>query len=296
MFARTQTPALDLPDLEPLDQPCLFQPQAAPSGEALRVPVDRLDEDPLNPRTEFPPAEIDDLASDIAQRGILQPIVVGPPDEAGRYRIRCGSKRWRAARQAGLVEVPVVVDAQLRDVYDQVAENLKRHDLPALDLARFIQGRTEAGDSNATVAKRLGIDITTIAYHLALLRLPAVLQRAMQSGRCASPLTLYELSRLHQDLPEQVAELVDGDQPITREAVAALRKSRLKTRPAGRQPRPSPKRSAPAAKLLGRARLLSRQLDALLLRLSQADTAALDVDRLAALRQQVASLASRQDP
>ena len=78
--------------------------------------------------------------------------------------------------------------------------------------------------------------------------------------------------------PEQVAELVDGDQPITREAVAALRKSRLKTRPAGRQPRPSPKRSAPAAKLLGRARLLSRQLDALLLRLSQADTAALFSD------------------
>jgi len=58
-----------------------------------------------------------------------------------------------------------------------------------LDLARFIKGRSEAGDSNATIAKRLGMNLTTVAHHLALLDLPAELDQAMKEGRCTSPRT-----------------------------------------------------------------------------------------------------------
>lgn len=92
-----------------------------------------------------------------------------------------------------------------------------------MDLARFIRGRIEAGDSNAVIAKRLGIDQTTIAYHLALLSLPPVLADTLESGRCESPRTLYELSRLHAEHPGRVVALVQGDAEITRHAVAALR-------------------------------------------------------------------------
>jgi ParB family chromosome partitioning protein len=65
-----------------------------------------------------------------------------------------------------------------------VAENQKRHGLSALDLARFIKSRSDAGDSNATIAKRLGMNLTTVAHHLALLELPPELDQALKAGRC----------------------------------------------------------------------------------------------------------------
>ena len=167
----------------------------------LVVSVDCLLEDTGNPRTEFPESEIDELADDIRQHGILQPIVVHPADAAGRYRIHFGAKCLRAATRAGLQEVPVVVRVAPADPYAQVAENQKRHGLTPLDMARFIKSRVDAGDSNATIAKRLGMDATTAAHHLALLELPPELDEAMRVGRCTPPRTLYELTKLHHGSP-----------------------------------------------------------------------------------------------
>jgi ParB family chromosome partitioning protein len=138
------------------------------TGRPLTVPTTSLFEDPSNPRTEFPEAELEELAEDFRQHGILQPIVVHPADGDRRYRIHFGARRLRAAIRAGLREVPVVIREMLADHYAQVAENQKRHGLSSLDLARFIKSRVEAGDSNATVAKRLGMNLTTVAHHLAL--------------------------------------------------------------------------------------------------------------------------------
>jgi ParB family chromosome partitioning protein len=94
--------------------------------------------------------------------GILQPIVARPTAEAGRYRILFGAKRLRAARKAGLHTVPVVIGSPAHDAYAQVAENQKRHGLTPLDLARFIRSRADAGESNAEIARRLGIDLTSV--------------------------------------------------------------------------------------------------------------------------------------
>jgi hypothetical protein len=69
------------------------------TGKPLMVPVTSLCEDPNNPRTEFPDAELDELAQSIRQHGILQAIVVHPSDAQGRYRIHFGAKRFRAAIQ-----------------------------------------------------------------------------------------------------------------------------------------------------------------------------------------------------
>jgi ParB family transcriptional regulator, chromosome partitioning protein len=192
-------------------------------GEPLMLPVTALHEDPSNPRTEFPDAEIDELADDIRQRGILQPLVVHPADAQGRYLLHFGAKRLRAALRAGLSEVPIVVRDAPADAYDQVAENQKRHGLPPLDLARFIKGHVDAGESNAEIARRLGMNLTTVAHHLSLLDLPPALDQALKAGRCTSPRTLHELSQLHEVAPEQVQALVDGDSQITRAAVAELK-------------------------------------------------------------------------
>jgi ParB family transcriptional regulator, chromosome partitioning protein len=208
------------------DEPGLFDSRPAPTGEPLLVPIDRIDEDPDNPRTEFPDADIEELADDIRQHGVLQPIVVCAVAASGRYTIRLGAKRFRAAKRAGLGVVPVTLAAQPVDVYAQVAENQKRHGLTPLELARFIRGRVNAGDSNAQVAKRLGMNLTTVAHHLALLELPPELDQALRSGRCTSPRTLHELSKLHHKHPEQVRALVAGDAEITRSAVSAMRSKR----------------------------------------------------------------------
>jgi ParB family chromosome partitioning protein len=157
------------------------------------VSIDLLDEDSDNPRTEFPDADLDELAEDISQHGVLQPIVVHPADGGGRYRIHFGAKRLRAARRAGLQQVPVVMRARAGDPYLQVAENQKRHRLSPLDLARFIKSRSVAGDSNATIAKRIGMNLTAVAHHLALLELPPELDQALKEGRCTSPRTLHEV-------------------------------------------------------------------------------------------------------
>jgi ParB family chromosome partitioning protein len=205
--------------------------RSATSGAPMLLPVSSIDEDPNNPRTDFPDAELDELADDIRQRGILQPLVVHPADAQGRHRIHFGAKRWRAAQRAGVIEVPVVVRDAPADAYAQVAENQKRHGLTPLDLARFIKGRVEAGESNADIARRLGMNLTTVAHHLSLLDLPPVLDQALKTGRCTSPRTLHELGQLHETQPDKVRALVDGDAAITRAAVAAIKTERVAATP-----------------------------------------------------------------
>lgn len=290
-LANRKTPGLHL------DQLNLFEGRPAPTGLALMVPVDQLDEDPDNPRKDFPPDAIEELAQDIAQRGILQPIVVSDRTDKGRYLIRFGSRRWRAAVQAGLTTVPVVFAVEARNAYDQVAENLKRQNLSPLELAQFIRRRVDAGESNSEVGRQLGMDLTTVAHHLALLSLPPVLDQALKNGRCESPRTLHELSRLHGGQPEQVAALVAGTEPITREAVASLRDAARVVVPAADKQASTQTRPAKMAQALARATGLCDRLDAALLRLNRSGGIdALPHDQVLALRQRVAELAARLAP
>jgi ParB family chromosome partitioning protein len=280
-----------------LDQLNLFEGKPVPTGLALMLPVDQLDEDPDNPRKDFPPEAIEELAQDIAQRGMLQPIVVSDRDDKGRYLIRFGSRRWRAAIQAGLTTAPVIFAVEARNAYDQVAENLKRQNLSPLELAQFIRRRVDAGESNAEVGRQLGMDLSTVAHHLALLSLPPVLNQAFKDRRCESPRTLHELSRLHEEQPEQVVALVAGTEPITREAVASLRDAARVVAPTADRPPPTPPRPDKMAQALARATGLCDRLDTALQRLNRSGGIdALPHDQMLALRQRVAELAARLTP
>jgi ParB family chromosome partitioning protein len=258
-----------------------------PEGQPLLVPVDGLEEDPDNPRTEFPEEELAELANDIAQRGILQPVVVRPLATEGRYRVLFGAKRLRAAKRAGLKSVPAVIGSAAHDVYAQVAENQKRHGLTPLDLARFMRSRADAGESNAEIAKRLGMDLTSVAHHLALLSLPPELDEAFRSGRCTSPRTLYELAKLQKTKPQRVKAIVEGKEEITRSAVASLAKS-------PRPPRTAPRRSVSSRRpssLAGQASALCTRLEALIGRMTKPG-APVTPEELAALRQRLSELAA----
>jgi ParB family transcriptional regulator, chromosome partitioning protein len=254
--------------------PCEDRPR-----RAAQVAIHVLDEDGSNPRTEFLETELEELAEDVREHGVLQPIVVHAADGNGRHLIHFGSKRLRAAQRAGMTHVPVVIRDLPADPYSQVAENQKRHGLSPLDMARFIKSRSEAGDSNATIAKRLGMNLTSVAHHLALLDLPPELDQALKAGRCTSPRTLHELRKLHHEEPERVRVLVAGDAEITRTTVTAMRAGAASTS---------------SATLLAQANATCARLERILARLNKAEHEGRDLD-LVALRQRIAALASQVD-
>lgn len=124
------------------------------------------------------------------------------------------------------------------------------------------------------IAKRLVMDLTTVAHHLALLDLPPELHDALKSGRCTSTRTLFELSKLHQAQPEQAKALIAGASEITRAAVAAVRAQRS------------------AASLLVQANSQCARLEQTLTRIKQVEQELGEAD-LSALRQRFANLQSR---
>jgi ParB family transcriptional regulator, chromosome partitioning protein len=252
---------------------------APPSATGIPrlVPISQIDEDPANPRTEFPEIKVDELAEDVRLRGILEPLVVHAASESGRYLLHFGAIRLRAAIRAGLHEVPVVIRDAPADRYAQVAENLKRQNLSPLDLARFIRSQMDAGESQTTIARQLGMNLTTVAHHLSLLDLPPALDDALRVGRCTSPRTLHELGRLHERHPEHVEGLLEGSAPVTREAVKALR-ARIDSISA-----------TDPARLIGQAVVACDRLEKLLAGIDTRGTAG-DHDALQALQARLAAL------
>jgi len=255
-------------------------------GRPMMVPVSMLYEDANNPRTDFPEDALDELAEDIQQRGVLQPLVVHPADDDGRHQVHFGAKRLRAAIRAGLHEVPVVVRDLPADRYAQVAENQKRHGLTPLELARFIRAQVDAGDSNATIARRLGMNLTAVAHHLSLLDLPPVLDDALKSGRCTSPRTLHELSKLHADRPDQVHALLASEADITRASVSAIRS-------AADEPVPNEPAMSPPDKLIAQAIAACDRLERALSHIKPTDASPITAPELIALRARVEGIATR---
>ena len=255
-------------------------------GRPLLLAVSLLYEDTNNPRTEFPEASLAELAADIQQRGVLQPLVVHPADGDGRHRIHFGAKRLRAAIRAGLLEVPVVVRDLPADRYAQVAENQKRQGLTPFELARFIRAQVDAGDSNTIIATQLGMNLTAVAHHLSLLDLPPALDDALKSGRCTSPRTLHELSKLHADSPGQVQALLTSGAEITRTAVTAIRTARDEARPI------EPTASSPD-KLIAQANAVCDRLGRVLNRIELCDASLVATPDLITLRGRVEDITKR---
>jgi len=147
--------------------------RTATDGPVTRLPVDLIRRGRYQPRRDFDPDSLRELADSIAAQGVIQPIVVRPIGE-GHYEIIAGERRWRAAQQAGLTEIPVVV----REVDEQSAvaigliENIQRADLNPLEesaaLNRLLQ---EFGLTHQQVAEAVGKSRATVTNLLRLLEL-----------------------------------------------------------------------------------------------------------------------------
>ena len=161
-------------------------PSAAPAKESLAVlSIDCLQRGKYQPRTRMDEASLAELAASIGQQGLMQPILVRPIGK-DRYEIIAGERRWRAARIAGLVEVPVVV----REVPDKAAlamaliENIQREDLNALEEAQGLKRLIdEFGLTQEQAAEAVGRSRAAVTNLLRLLNLGKPVQQLMIDGK-----------------------------------------------------------------------------------------------------------------
>ena len=159
-----------------------MQTAQPPSGAQL-LPLQKVEPNPLQPRKSFDPDELQALADSIAMHGIIQQL------PSGFYQIIAGERRWRAARLAGLDEVPVVViEADDKKAMElALIENLQRSDLNPIEEAKgYQQLMTEYGMTQEVTAERVGKSRPAVANALRLLSLsPAVLE-LVEQGRLSA--------------------------------------------------------------------------------------------------------------
>lgn len=159
----------------------------------LDIPLEDIEEDPHQPRTEFDQAFLDWLAGDIKARGVQQPISVQPKDEQGKYRINAGAQRYRASHMAGQESIPAVIKADY-DKYDQVNENDGREGLSTRDQSRFISRCLQEGDTKGYIADRLRINKSEITELLAFQKLPEeIISTLYETGIVTAQGPLYQL-------------------------------------------------------------------------------------------------------
>ncbi|TXL73003.1 ParB/RepB/Spo0J family partition protein [Vineibacter terrae] len=170
--------------------PAPASPPAAPvatSAGTTTVPITWLKASRYQPRTVFDPAHITQLADSIRAHGLVQPLLVRPVTDApNRYEIVAGERRWRAAQQAQLHDVPVVVRAlDDREVLEiALIENVQRADLTPIEEARAYRRLVdEFSHTQEQLAATIGKSRAHVANLLRLLDLPAPVQAHVEQGR-----------------------------------------------------------------------------------------------------------------
>ncbi|MCA1626156.1 MAG: ParB/RepB/Spo0J family partition protein [Acidobacteria bacterium] len=156
------------------------------SNEELReIDIDLIESNPVQPRSRFDEARLEELAQSIKSNGIVQPLLVRK-SQNNNYQLIAGERRWRAAQRAGLQRVPAVV----RDVPDEkmlelaLIENIQRQELNAIEEAHAYKKLIEnLGLTQETVARRVGRDRTFVTNYLRLLKLPEDIQNLVEENK-----------------------------------------------------------------------------------------------------------------
>src|SRR5688500_20273384 len=149
-----------------------------------RINVEDIDTNPRQPRKDFDEQALQELAGSIKLHDLVQPVTVTKLP-TGRYRLISGERRWRAAKIAGLKDVPAYIrhadDQQLLEL--ALLENLQREDLNAMEIAlSYKRMMEELNHTQEQVAERMGKERSTVANYIRLLRLPPDIQVAVRKG------------------------------------------------------------------------------------------------------------------
>ena len=165
-----------------------WQSSPAPDGaneQVLLLPVNSISPNPQQPRKVFEEEQLEDLAASIKQHGIIQPLIVIAAEGADRYTLIAGERRLRAAKLAGLKEVPAIVRtaSQQEQLEFAIIENVQREDLNPIERARAYQNLADQFSlTHEEIAHRVAKSRATVTNTLRLLNLPVVVQQALQSG------------------------------------------------------------------------------------------------------------------
>ena len=206
---------------------------AQPAAAATEIPLEKIAPNPQQPRIQFDPESIAQLAASIKRHGVLQPIVVSRREDG--YELVAGHRRVLASRAAGKTTIPAVVREDVRDRLElALVENLQRTDLNAIETARAYKLLMETYDlTQEQLAERVGKSRSHVANMLRTLTAPQPLQDAVMDGKISEghlrallPLPLSEaLSALGQIVARELS---------VRDAEALVRKM---VHPSGRRGR-----------------------------------------------------------
>ena len=195
---------------------------SASSGQPIgrMVPIEHVDPNPEQPRQLM--GDLTELKASIAEKGIIEPLIVRPRGE--RYGIIAGERRYQAAVQLGLTELPVVVRPadESESIELALIENLQRKDLTAFEEAHALQALVERfAYTHEQLAKRLGRSRTSITEALSLNAMPEDVEHLCRLAGIASKSVLLEIVR--QRSPEAMAAFIEQ---ITRDGGATRRRAR----------------------------------------------------------------------
>lgn len=211
------------------------------SEGSVSLPISQVEPGLNQPRKRFEPEALEELTQSVRTHGIIQPLVVRRL-ATGYYQIIAGERRWRAAKAAGLTDVPaVIIEADDRKVMEiGLIENLQREDLnPAEEAKGFQVLMEEYGLTQEQLAQQMGKSRPAIANTLRLLALPEELLFMLEDGRLSAGHARALLSLSSPDLQQKTAEKVVAEQLSVRQT-EALVKSLQNEHPTEDKPKKSP--------------------------------------------------------
>lgn len=207
--------------------------QTSTGGARHELPIDAISPNPFQPRKDFPPQELDELAASVREQGVIQPLIVRTRTD-GTYELVAGERRLRAAKLAGLAQVPVLIretsDAESLEI--ALVENLQREDLNPVDEARAYQQLiTQFQLSQEEMAKKVGKDRTSVANTLRLLKLPEAVLALVASGRLSEGHARAILSLESEEAMLRLAQKIQRDGLSVREAERLAQGGRRTAKP-----------------------------------------------------------------
>lgn len=183
------------------------------AGESVKLSINEIEPNHDQPRKNFKPEALSELSESIKEHGILQPLLVRPLAD-GSYRLVAGERRYRAARMAGLTEVPVTI-REMTDEEESIfalIENLHREDLNIIEEAEGIKTLIDTfGLTQEEAAKRVGKSREAVTNILRLLKLPEDISEYVKQGKISMGHARALLSFEDKKEASRVAEMVIKD-------------------------------------------------------------------------------------
>ncbi|HEX6139249.1 MAG TPA: ParB/RepB/Spo0J family partition protein [Candidatus Limnocylindria bacterium] len=213
-------------------------PRADEEGGARAIPIDRIGRNPHQPRTRFAEEELAELAASIAAHGVLQPIIVRAAVDGG-YELIAGERRLRAARMAGLTEIPAVVRDSTGNQLLELAlvENIQRADLNPIDEANAFRELIERfGLSHEAVARQVGKSRVSVSNALRLLDLAPETRQAISDGRISEGHGRALAALTVPELQQAVLKVVLERHLSVRQTEELVRRKRETERASRREP------------------------------------------------------------